>query len=148
MVNFPQIYAESPSPRIPVDIYIFSLWRRNLSPYSLSCQIVSVSLEELDLPRLIRCELSRLRCHGHSLLLSSYLCRIKTEGEFFIQRLRTPLAGSAPPPPGLPASEPLQRAIFDTTSSIFYLWPRPCGVARLFGLRGVPPCPHPSEGVE
>jgi len=29
------------------------------------------------LPRLIRCELFRLRCHGHNLLLSSYLCRIK-----------------------------------------------------------------------
>jgi len=29
------------------------------------------------LPGLIRCELCRLRCHGHSLLLSSYLCRMK-----------------------------------------------------------------------
>jgi len=28
------------------------------------------------LPRLIRCKLPRLRCHGHSLLLSSYLYRI------------------------------------------------------------------------
>jgi len=33
--------------------------------------------EELALPFLICCELSRLRCHGHSLLLSFYLCRIK-----------------------------------------------------------------------
>jgi len=38
---------------------------------SLSCQISSVSSEELALPRLIRCELSRLRCHGHSFLLFS-----------------------------------------------------------------------------
>jgi len=67
---------------------------------SLSCKISSVSLEELVLRHLIRCELSRLRCHGHSLLLSSYLCRI-TEGEFFIQRLRTPSTGSNSPPPGL-----------------------------------------------
>jgi len=36
-----------------------------------------VVVEELVLLRLVRCELSRLRCHGHSLLLSSYLCRIK-----------------------------------------------------------------------
>ena len=28
------------------------------------------------LPRHARCVLSRLRCNGHSLLLSSYLCRI------------------------------------------------------------------------
>jgi len=55
-----------------------NIWRRNLSHNSLSsCQIPSVSSEELALPRLIRCELSWLRCHGHSLLLSSYLCRIK-----------------------------------------------------------------------
>jgi len=42
---------------------------------SLFCQISSVSSEELALPRLARCKLSRFRCH--SLLLSSYLCRIK-----------------------------------------------------------------------
>jgi len=30
-----------------------------------------------------------------------------------------------------PASEPLQRAIVGTTSSIFDLWSRPWGVARL-----------------
>jgi len=39
--------------------------------------IPSVSSKELALPHLVRCELSRLRCHGHSLLLSSYLCKIK-----------------------------------------------------------------------
>ena len=27
------------------------------------------------------------------------------------------------------------------------LWSRPWGVARLLGLRGLPPCPHPSKGV-
>ena len=31
--------------------------------------------------------------------------------------------------------------------SILDLWSRPWGVARLLGLRGVPPRPHPSEGV-
>jgi len=46
------------------------------------------------------------------------------------------------------ASEPLRRAIFGTTSSIFELWSRPWGLARLLGLRGDPPRPHLSEGVE
>jgi len=55
----------------------YSSWRRTLSHNSLTCQIPSVSSEELALPHFIRCELFRLRCHGHSLLLSSYLCRIK-----------------------------------------------------------------------
>ena len=36
----------------------------------------STSTEELVLPRHARCVLSRLRCNGYSLLLSSYLSRI------------------------------------------------------------------------
>jgi len=46
-----------------------------------------------------------------------------------------------------PASEPLRRAIFGTTSSIFDLWSRPWGVDRLLSLHGVPPHPHPPEEV-
>ena len=42
----------------------------------LNYQVPKVSSEELLLSRPIRCELSRPRCHGHSLLLSSYLHRI------------------------------------------------------------------------
>jgi len=49
-----------------------------------------------QIPRLIRCELSRLHCHGYSFLLQA-----KTEGEFFLQRLRTPSPKSDLPPPGL-----------------------------------------------
>ena len=30
---------------------------------------------------------------------------------------------------------------------LYDLWSRPWGVARLLGLHGLPPCPHPSEGV-
>jgi len=54
-----------------------STWRRSLSHKPLSCQISPLSSEESALPRQARCELSRLCCHGHNLLLSSYLCRIK-----------------------------------------------------------------------
>jgi len=60
---------------------------------------------------------------------------------------KTPSAGSGSPPPWLPASESLQHTIFGTTSSIFDLWSRPLGVARLSSLHGVLPRPHPSEGV-
>ena len=45
------------------------------------------------------------------------------------------------------ASEPLRKYIFGSSLSILDLWSRPWGVARLLGLRGVPPRPHPSEGV-
>ena len=51
-------------------------WRPHISHSHLNFQDPEVSSEELLLSRPIRCELSRLRCHGHSLLLSSYLQRI------------------------------------------------------------------------
>ena len=51
-------------------------WRRHISHSHLNFQVPEVSSEELLLSRPIRCELSRLRRHGHSLLLSSYLHRI------------------------------------------------------------------------
>jgi len=65
------------SPLAPVIAKIrhicYSFWRLNLFHISLFCQIPSVFLEELALSRLISCELSRFRCHGQSLLLSSIL---------------------------------------------------------------------------
>jgi len=69
-------------------------WRR------LKAKIPSVSSEELALSRLTRCELSRLRCNGHNLLLFSYQCRIKRKNSF-LQCLRTSSKGSYSPPPGL-----------------------------------------------
>ena len=55
---------------------LFSDWRRTVSSKFFDTQVSSISTEELVLPRLARCVLSRLRCNGHSLLLGSYLCRI------------------------------------------------------------------------
>ena len=51
-------------------------WRRHISHSYLNYQVPKVYSEELLLSRSIRCKLSRLRCHGHSLLLSSYFHRI------------------------------------------------------------------------
>jgi len=76
-----------------------------------------------------------VNCHDHSLLLSSYLsiCRIKWENIYcsacghHLQDLTHRLLDFS-------TSEPLRRAIFGTTSSIFYLWSRPWEVARLLGL--------------
>ena len=55
---------------------LFSDWRRNVSSKFFDTQVLSISTEELVLPRHACCVLSRLRCNGHSLLLSSYLFRI------------------------------------------------------------------------
>ena len=51
-------------------------WRRHISHSYMNHQVPEVSSEELLLSRPICCKLSRLRCHGHSLLSSSYLHRI------------------------------------------------------------------------
>ena len=55
---------------------IISDWRRTASSKFLDTQVPSISIEELVLPRHAHCVLSRLRCNGHSLLLSSCLSKI------------------------------------------------------------------------
>ena len=55
---------------------LFSDWRRTVSSKFFNPQVPLISTEELVLPRHARCVLSRFRCNGHSLLLSSYLSRI------------------------------------------------------------------------
>ena len=55
---------------------LFSDWRHTVSSKYFDAQVPSISIEELVLPHHARCVLSRVRCNGHSLLLSSYLSRI------------------------------------------------------------------------
>jgi len=71
----------------------------------------------------------------------------KMELEFFLQRLYGHLQDLTHLLLDCPATEPLCRAIFGTTTSIFDLWSIPLGVAQLLGLRRVHPYSHPSEGV-
>ena len=122
------------------------LKRSRLNSY-LNHQVPNVSSEELLLSRPIRCELSRLRCHSHSLLLSSYLYRISRKENSACGACGHPLQDLSHLLLDCPASEPLRKSIFGFSLFILDLWSRPCGVARLLGLRGVPPRPDPSEGV-
>ena len=132
-----------PCPLLPVVAKVryfqYHNWRRHVSHSYMNHQVPEVSSEELFLSCPICCELSRLRCHGHSLLLSSYLHRISHSAcSACGHRLLL----------DCPASKPLRKSIFGSSLSILDLWSRPWGVARLLGLRGVPPRPHPSEGVK
>ena len=97
-------------------------WRRHISHSYLNYQVPEVSSKELLLSRSIRCELSRLRCHGRSLILSSYLHRIS-------RKVNSACSADCP------ASEPLRIFIFGSSLSILDLWSRPWGVARLLCLR-------------
>ena len=122
-------------------------WRRHISHSHLNFQVLEVSLEELLLSCPIRCELSRLRCHGHSLLLSLCLHRISRKEKSACSACGHPLQDVNHLLLDCPASESLRTSIFGSSLSVLDLWSRPWGVARLLGLRGVPPRPHPSEGV-
>ena len=55
---------------------LFSDWRHTDSSKFFDTQVPPIFIEELVLPRHARCVFSRLRCNGHSLLLSSYFYRI------------------------------------------------------------------------
>ena len=120
---------------------LFSDWRRTVSSKFFDTQIPSIFTEELTLPGHARCALCRLRCDGHSLLLGSYVSRT--------DRIENPSCSACGHPPQdtshlilhCPATGSL------VTLSLYDLWSRPWGVARLLGLHGLPPCPHPSEGV-
>ena len=70
-------------------------WRRHISHSLLNFQVPEVSSKELLLSRSIRCELSRLRCHGHSLLLSSYLHRISRKKNSVDTLYRTSIISSS-----------------------------------------------------
>ena len=139
-----------PCPLFPVVAKVrhsqYHSWRRHISHSHLNFQVPEVSLEEL-LSCPIRCELSRLCCHGHSLLLSSYLHRISQKENSASSACEHPLQDLNHLFLDCPASEPLDKSIFGSSLSILDLWSRPWGVARLLGLCGVPPHPHPSEGV-
>ena len=126
---------------------LYSNWRSTIRTKLFDTQVPSVSTEELGLPRHARCALARLRCNGHSLLLGSYLHRIG--------RSETPSCSACGHPTQdvfhlllhCPATNSLRLSVFGPNNSIYDLWSRPWGVARLLGLHGLPPCPHPEEGV-
>ena len=125
---------------------LFSNWRRTFSSKFFDTQVPSISTEELVLPRHARCVLSRLRCNGQSLLLGSYFSRIGR-----IENPSCSACGHSSQDTShvilhCPATDSLRRSLFGDSLSPCELWSRPWRVARLLGLHGLPPCPHPSEG--
>ena len=127
-----------PSPLLPVIAKVrysqYRNWRRHISHSHLNFQVPEVSSKELLLSRSIRSELSRLRCHGHNLLLSSYLHRISRKENSDCSACGHPLQDLNHLLLDCPASEPLRKSIFGSSLSILDLWSRSWGVARLLGL--------------
>ena len=126
---------------------LFSDCRRTVSSKFFDTQFPSISTEEFMLPCHTRCVLSCLHCNRHSLLLGSYLSRIGR-----IENHSCSACGHSSQDTShlilhCPATDSLHRSLFGNSLSLYDLWSRPWGVARLLGLHGLLPCPHPSEGV-
>ena len=126
---------------------LFSDWRRTVSSKFFDTLVLSISIEELLLTRHARCVLSRLRCNGHSLLLGSYPSRIGRIENSSCSTCGYSSQNTCDLILRCPATDSLRRLLFGDSLSLYDSWFRPWGVARLLGLHGLPPCPHPSEGV-
>ena len=118
---------------------LISDWRRTVSSKYFDTQVPSISTEELVL--------SRLRCNGHSLLLGSYLSRIGRTENPSCSACGHSSQDTSHLIVHCPATDSLRRSLFGDSLCLYDLWSRSWGVARLLGFRGLPPCPHPSEGV-
>ena len=138
----PSAIACSFSPLISrIHSSLFSDWRRTVSSKFFATQVPSIFPKKLVLPRHARCVLSRLRCNGHSLLLS-YFSRIG--------RIENPSCSACGHLSSHSALSSHGRTLcaarsLATLLSLIDLWSRPWRVARFLGFRGLPPCPHPSE---
>ena len=124
---------------------LFSNCRRTVSSKFFDKKVPSISTEELVRPRHARCVFFRLRCNGHSFLLSSYLSRIGR-----IENSSCSACGHSSQDTShlilhCPATDSLRRSLFGDSLSLYDLWSRPWRVARLLGLHGLPPC-SPSLG--
>ena len=118
---------------------LISDWRRTVSSKFFDTQIFSISTEELVLPRHARCVLSRLRCNGHSLLLSRYLFRIGRIENSSCSACGHTSQDSSYLILHCTAKESLRRSLFGDSLSLYDLWFRPWRVFRLLGLYGLPP---------
>ena len=111
-------------------------------------KVPSISTEEHVLLRHARCVPSRLRCKEHSLLLSF--------NQFIIGKIENPYFSACRHSSQdtfhlilhCPATDPLRCSLFGDSLTLYNLWSKPLGVARLLGLDSFPPCPHPSEGIK
>ena len=127
---------------------LLSDWRRTVSSKFFDAQVSSIATEELVLPRHPLCVLSRLRCNGYSLLLSSYLSRIGRIENSFCSACEHSSQDTSHLILHCPATDSLCRSLLGDSLSLYDLWSRPWGVVLLLGLDGPPPCPHSSEGIK
>ena len=99
------------------------------------------------LPRHAFCVFSRLRCNGHSLLLSSFLFKIGRIENPSCSACRHSSEDTSHPILHCPATDSLRRSLFGDSLSFYDLWSRSWGVAQPLRLHGLPPCNPHKESV-
>ena len=104
---------------------LFSDKRRTVSSKFFDTPVPSITTEELVLPRLVCCVLSRLCCNGHILLLCCYLSRIGK-----IENSSCSASGHSSQDTSdvilhCPATDSLRRSLFGDSLSLYDLWSRP-----------------------
>ena len=142
----PTVIPCSLSPLISrVYSFLFSDWRRTISSKFFDTRVSSISTEELVFPRHARCVLFRLRCNGHSLLLSSYLVRIGRIENPSCSACRHSSQDTSHLILHCSATGSLRRSLFDDSLSLYDLWVQALESCRLLGLNGLPSCPYSKE---
>ena len=126
---------------------LISDWMRTVSSKFFDIQVSSISTEELVLPRHAHCFLPCLCCNGLSLHIGSYLSRIGRIENSSRCACGHPSQDISHLILHCPATDSLRRSLFGDSLFLYDIWSRPWGISWLLGLHGLPPCPHPSEGV-
>ena len=91
------------------------------------------------LPRHARCVLFRLRCNGHSLLLSSYLSRIGRIENPSCSACGHSSQDTSPLILHCPATGSLRRSLFGDSLSLFDTWSRPWEASGASWSSAMPP---------
>ena len=130
-----------------IHLSLFSDWRRTVTSKFFDTQVPSISTEELVLPRHACCVLFRLCFNGHNFRLSSYLSRIGRIENSSCSACEHSSQDTSHLILHCPTTDSLRRLLFGDSLSLYNLWSRPWGVVRFLVLHGLPPFPHPSEGV-
>ena len=114
---------------------------------SFDAQLSSISTAEFVLPHHARCVFSPLPRDEHSLLSSFYLTRIGRIENLPCSACAHPSQDTSRLTLHCPAADSWRRSLFSDSLFLYDLWSRPWRVFRLMWLNGLPPCPHPPEGV-
>ena len=125
----------------------FSDWRHTVISKIFDTQVCLISTEELVLPHHACCVLCRQCCKEHSLLVRPYLSRISRIKNPSFRACRHSFEDTSALILHCPATDSLRHSLFGDSLSLYDLWSRPWGVARLLGFYDRPPPTHPSEGV-